>query len=142
MGIKKLAMILKKVAWLLPGFLLWAAFVPLAEKTNVLFALAPMMFYTRLECYSKASTWLWFKNGIVFWVLTLSWMPAIVKNGACGAGSPRVGSARGVLRVVFRTVWMAGGTFLGMGEKRELLAEAFCDNCSRASFVGGAGDCA
>ncbi len=81
MGLREIIRFAKKAAWLLPGFLLWAAFVPLAEKTNVLFALAPLMFATRRALRPRDAAWLWFKNGLLFWVLTLSWMPAIVKNG-------------------------------------------------------------
>jgi hypothetical protein len=36
-----------KVFWLLPGFLLWAAFPPMGEKMDVLFALAPLIWLSR-----------------------------------------------------------------------------------------------
>ncbi len=75
-SIKKLA----GLAWLLPGFLLWAAFPPMAEKTDVLFALAPLLWLTR-QGEIRRSGRQWFLNGCFFWVATLSWMPAIVKNG-------------------------------------------------------------
>ena len=71
---------LSRVAWLLPGFLLWAAFPPLGEGTDCLFALAPLMWLSR-RGQVGASTRRWFANGVFFWVATLSWMPAIVKNG-------------------------------------------------------------
>ena len=74
---------LKKLArlfWLLPGFLLWASFPPMAEKTDCVFALAPLIWFARNRD-SKANFCLWFLNGFVFWFATLSWMPAIVKNG-------------------------------------------------------------
>ena len=74
---------LKKLArffWLLPGFLLWASFPPMAEKTDCVFALAPLIWFARNRD-SKANFRLWFLNGFVFWFATLSWMPAIVKNG-------------------------------------------------------------
>ena len=32
-----------QVFWLLPGFLLWASFPPMGERSDVLFALAPLM---------------------------------------------------------------------------------------------------
>jgi len=71
---------LKGLAWLLPGFLLWAAFPPLGEKSDVLFALAPLLWLSR-QGNAKASMWRWAQSGIFFWVATLAWMPAIVKNG-------------------------------------------------------------
>ncbi len=69
-----------KFAWFLPGFLLWAAFPPMGEGTDVLFALAPLLWVSRRE-NAKRSAWRWFQNGLFFWIATLSWMPAIVKNG-------------------------------------------------------------
>ena len=68
------------VAWFLPGFLLWAAFPPLGEGADCLFALAPLMWLSR-RGQVGVSTRRWFANGAFFWVATLSWMPAIVKNG-------------------------------------------------------------
>jgi apolipoprotein N-acyltransferase len=75
--------VLKKavtVFWLLPGFLLWASFPPMAEKTDCLFALAPLLWLGR-NADSKTNFRKWYANGFFFWVATLSWMPAIVKNG-------------------------------------------------------------
>ena len=69
-----------KVAWFLPGFLLWASFPPMGEKTDVLFALAPLLWLARRSDV-RTSVRRWFLNGLFFWVATLSWMPAIVKNG-------------------------------------------------------------
>ena len=71
---------LARIAWFLPGFLLWAAYPPMGEKTDVLFALAPLMWLSRKgdACVSAKR---WFMSGAFFWVATLSWMPAIVKNG-------------------------------------------------------------
>lgn len=74
--LKKLA----RFAWLLPGFLLWAAFPPMGEKTDILFALAPLLWLSR-QGDVKRSVQVWALNGLVFWCATLSWMPAIVKNG-------------------------------------------------------------
>ena len=74
---------LKKLAnacWFIPGVLLWASFPPMQEKTDVLFALAPLMWLARNSGSGKSCR-LWFLNGLVFWVATLAWMPAIVKNG-------------------------------------------------------------
>ena len=71
---------LARVAWFLPGFLLWAAYPPMGEKTDVLFALAPLMWLSR-RGNARVSAKRWFMSGMFFWVATLSWMPAIVKNG-------------------------------------------------------------
>jgi len=71
---------LVRVFWLLPGFLLWASFPPMGEKMDVYFALAPLLWFSRNKA-PGASFRIWFLNGMLFWVGTLSWMPAIVKNG-------------------------------------------------------------
>ena len=39
--------ILLKIAWFIPGFLLFAAFPPMGEKVDILFALAPLMVLSR-----------------------------------------------------------------------------------------------
>ncbi len=70
-----------KFAWFLPGFLLWAVFPPMGERMDVVFALAPLMWLSRRTDDSRRSAKLWFANGFFFWAATLSWMPAIVKNG-------------------------------------------------------------
>ena len=75
-SLKKLA----RLFWLLPGFLLWASFPPMAEKTDCVFALAPLLWLARNKD-AKTNFCRWFLNGFVFWFATLSWMPAIVKNG-------------------------------------------------------------
>ena len=69
-----------RLFWFLPAVLLWASFPPLAEKTNVFFALAPLLWFARNKT-PRESFRLWFLNGFLFWVATLAWMPAIVKNG-------------------------------------------------------------
>ena len=74
---------LKRVAglsWYLPSFLLWASFPPIGEKTDVLFALAPIMWFARNN-QPRRSFKIWFFNGLLFWFATLAWMPAIIKNG-------------------------------------------------------------
>ena len=70
-----------KVAWFLPGFLLWAAYPPMGERMDCLFALAPLMWLSRREVSAGIVAKRWFQSGIFYWVATLSWMPAIVKNG-------------------------------------------------------------
>ena len=72
---------LKPLFWFLPGFLLWAAFPPMGERMDCLFALAPLMWLSRREVDAGIVAKRWFQSGIFFWVATLSWMPAIVKNG-------------------------------------------------------------
>ena len=67
--------------WFLPGFLLWAAFPPMGERMDCLFALAPLLWLSRREVDAKIVAKRWFQSGIFFWIATLSWMPAIVKNG-------------------------------------------------------------
>ena len=71
--------ILLKIAWFIPGFLLFAAFPPMGEKVDILFALAPLMVLSR-GGNPKKSAWCCFQSGAFFWVATLSWMPAIIKN--------------------------------------------------------------
>ena len=71
---------LKALAWFLPGFLLWAAYPPMGEKTDVLFALAPLIWLAR-QGEARTSAMRWLQSGLFYWVATLSWMPAIVKNG-------------------------------------------------------------
>ena len=70
-----------KIAWFLPGFLLWAAYPPMGERMDCLFALAPLMWLSRREVSAGIVTKRWFQSGIAYWLATLSWMPAIVKNG-------------------------------------------------------------
>ena len=84
---------------LIPGFLLWASFPPMGEKMDCLFALAPLLWFSRTggidlrrrthgtvelprpPSRAVRSARLWFANGFFFWFATLAWMPAIVKNG-------------------------------------------------------------
>lgn len=68
------------IAWFLPGFLLWAAFPPMGEVSDCLFALAPLMWLSRRATPGESAK-RWFQSGAFFWFATLSWMPAIVKNG-------------------------------------------------------------
>ncbi len=74
----------KQLKWvffsILPGFLLWASFPPMGEKMDCFFALAPILWLARRKT-AKESAKAWFWNGLFFWIATLAWMPAIVKNG-------------------------------------------------------------
>ena len=72
---------LKPILWFLPGFLLWAAYPPMGERMDCLFALAPLMWLSRREVSAGIVAKRWFQSGIFYWIATLSWMPAIVKNG-------------------------------------------------------------
>ena len=78
--IRRLLGLLKKVLWLLPGFLLFVSFPPMGRMLDVFFALAPLLWYARRHS-PRASAKMFFANGLLFWVATLSWMPAIIKNG-------------------------------------------------------------
>ena len=70
----------KKIGWFLPGFILYAAYPPMCEAADVLFALAPLMWLSR-QGNAKESAKRWFQAGAFYWLATLSWMPAIIKNG-------------------------------------------------------------
>ena len=72
---------IKPFLWFVPGFLLYAAYPPMGERMDCLFALAPLMWLSRREPSAKVAARRWFFSGLVFWLATLSWMPAIVKNG-------------------------------------------------------------
>ena len=72
---------LKPILWFLPGFLLWAAYPPMGERMDCLFALAPLMWLSRREVSAGIVAKRWFQSGMFYWIATLSWMPAIVKNG-------------------------------------------------------------
>ncbi len=77
---RKLVSMLANALWLVPGLLMWAAFPPLGEKMDVVFGLAPLLWLARRGNRRKA-TLVWLANGAAFWLASLSWMPAIVKNG-------------------------------------------------------------
>ena len=64
----------------LTAFVLWAAFPPRSEAYGVAFALAPMLALTRSMKPGRSAAW-WFLSGFLFWFATLSWMPAISRNG-------------------------------------------------------------
>lgn len=67
------------VAAIAAAVLLWAAYVPHRETFNAIVALVPMLAIARV-CSPKRSSVLFFLFGVVYWVLSLSWMPAVVKN--------------------------------------------------------------
>ena len=61
------------------ALLLWAAYPPHGETFAILVALVPMLVVARLAS-PRRSALFFFLFGLAFWVLTLSWMPAIIKN--------------------------------------------------------------
>ena len=64
----------------LSGLLLWVAFPPQAEADSAWMALAPLFLVIRTSTPRAAAGWAWL-TGCVFWVMTLGWFPAIIKNG-------------------------------------------------------------
>ena len=73
-------MLAKGAAAVASGLLLWVAFPPQAQADGVWMALAPLFLVIRHSAPKAAAGWAWL-GGMVFWVLTLSWFPAIIKNG-------------------------------------------------------------
>ena len=61
------------------ALLLWAAFPPHSETFSILVALTPMIVLSRV-CTPRRSATAFFLCGLVYWILSLSWMPAIIKN--------------------------------------------------------------
>ena len=69
----------KGAAAVLSGLLLFAAFPPLARADSAWLALVPLLLVIRHCAPRGAFGWAWL-GGVVFWVTTLSWFPAIIKN--------------------------------------------------------------
>jgi len=67
-------------AAVLSGVLLWVAFPPQEQAASAYFALAPLFLLIRASTPKRAFAWAWL-SGMVFWCATLSWFPAIIKNG-------------------------------------------------------------
>ena len=67
------------IAAAVSALLLWAAYPPHSETLAILVALVPMLVVARLSS-PKRSALIFFLFGFLFWVLSLSWMPAIIKN--------------------------------------------------------------
>ena len=70
----------KGAAAAVSGLLLWAAFPPQAQADSAWLALVPLFLVIRHSAPQSAFGWAWL-SGLVCWVLTLSWFPAIIKNG-------------------------------------------------------------
>lgn len=80
MSAKRVTFYLKSVAVLMSATLLWAAFPPMAQGEAALVALVPLLLLIRYHAPRKAAQLAWWV-GLLFWVATLSWFPAIIKNG-------------------------------------------------------------
>ena len=72
--------LLKGVAAIISGVLLWSAFPPQAQAESAFCALVPVFLLIRMSTPKRAFMWAWL-SGMVFWCATLSWFPAIIKNG-------------------------------------------------------------
>ncbi|MDR2849174.1 MAG: apolipoprotein N-acyltransferase [Verrucomicrobiota bacterium] len=77
---KSMGLYAKGAAAALSGLLLWAAFPPQAQAESAWMARVPLFLLVRRSCPKAAAGWAWLA-GLVFWVATLSWFPAIIKNG-------------------------------------------------------------
>lgn len=62
------------------GVLLWSSFPPLAQADSGWMALVTLLLVIRYSTPRAAAGWGLF-SGLIFWVMTLSWFPAIIKNG-------------------------------------------------------------
>ncbi|MDD2600441.1 MAG: apolipoprotein N-acyltransferase [Kiritimatiellae bacterium] len=72
--------IFKIIAILTSSLLLWASFPPSAQSESAWLALVPIMLIIRYCQPKSAFKWV-FISALIFWVLNLSWFPAIIKNG-------------------------------------------------------------
>jgi len=72
--------VIKGAAAALSGLLLWTAFPPQSQSDSAWMALAPLFLVIRYSTPKASAGWAWL-TGLVFWVMTLSWFPAIIKNG-------------------------------------------------------------
>lgn len=73
-------LIFKIIGIIITSILLWASFPPYAQSDSAWLALVPILLIIR-TCKPKESFKWAFLAGLGFWVLTLSWFPAIIKNG-------------------------------------------------------------
>ncbi len=60
--------------------MLWSAFPPQAHSDAAWMALVPLLLIIRQATPRGAAFWAWC-TGLLFWLATLSWFPAIIKNG-------------------------------------------------------------
>jgi apolipoprotein N-acyltransferase len=75
----RLIKIAKVSGAVLSGLLLWAAFPPQDQADSAWMALVPLFLVIRHSRPKAAAGWAWLA-GLIFWLLTLSWFPAIIKN--------------------------------------------------------------
>jgi apolipoprotein N-acyltransferase len=73
-------LLFKSVAALISALLLWSAFPPSSQSASAWIALIPLLFLIRNSSPKHAFGWAWL-SGTFFWCATLSWFPAIIKNG-------------------------------------------------------------
>ena len=71
---------LKGIAAIISGLLLWSAFPSQTRAESAFCALVPLFLLIRTNAPKHAFRWAWL-SGMVFWCATLSWFPAIIKNG-------------------------------------------------------------
>ena len=72
--------VFKSVAALISALLLWSAFPPSSQSASAWVAWVPLMLIIRNSSPKHAFGWAWL-SGTLFWCATLSWFPAIIKNG-------------------------------------------------------------
>ena len=71
--------VVKIMAAVTSGVLLYMAFPPQAQADSAWMALVPLMLIIR-RCAPRAAAGWAALSAIIFWALTLSWFPAIIKN--------------------------------------------------------------
>ena len=70
---------MKGLAAVITGVLLYVAFPPQSQSESAWMALVPLFLVIRHSAPRAAAGWAWL-GGVLFWVATLSWFPAIIKN--------------------------------------------------------------
>lgn len=71
--------ILRGAAAILTGIGLATAFPPFGQSSNAWSCLVPLLWLVRVSSPKSAAKWA-FASGVIFWLMTLSWFPAIIKN--------------------------------------------------------------
>ena len=61
------------------ALLLWAAYPPHSETLSIIVALVPVLVVARISSPGRSALF-FFLFGFLYWLLSLSWMPAIIKN--------------------------------------------------------------
>ena len=78
-GVTSRGFVWRLIGAVLAALLLWAAFPPHSETLAILVALVPALVIARTSA-PKRSAFFFFVFGLLYWILSLSWMPAIIKN--------------------------------------------------------------